>query len=425
MMKFINRQVGQIKQGGSTVLLIKINLLLAKLSRLPLYIVAIPVVLIGRSIKPWFLFRVGILRSTRIGHFAANTEIYLCERDVGINVPNQRYIDIFCFAYGPVCNLQLALMWKRLLCIWPSFIIAPIVIVNRLIPGGISHEVGGNTADAVDVHNLLDRLPPHLQFTAEEEERGIAGLLAMGLPVGAKFVCLNVRDSAYLDAPIWEIHNYRDSNVKNYLLAAEAIAERGYFVVRMGAKVHEPINSTHTMVIDYATNGMRSDFMDIYLGSKCVFCISTATGWDNIPACIFRRPTCYVNSCPVGYQCTWFDKAILLTKHHFDINDNCNLNFNQILTRGLGFISKTSDYSEKGIVLIENTPEEIRDVAIEMEQRLNETWQPVVGDETLQKRFREIYLSGALDAFQGIPTHGEIHARYSTTYLRNNEYWLE
>jgi putative glycosyltransferase (TIGR04372 family) len=425
MIQFIARQVKQIHQGGITVLLQKIDLLLGKFYRLPFYFFAIPVVLIIRLIKPWLIVRMGILRSTRLGHFAANTELYLCEQEAGINKPNQRHIDIFCFAYGPVCNRQLALMWKRVLRILPSFIVAPIVITNRLIPGGNVHEVGNNSQHDRDIHNLLDRSTPHLQFTAEEESLGLAGLQAIGLPFGAKFVCLNVRDSAYLSAPIWDFHNYRDSDVQNYVLAAEALAERGYFVIRMGAKVHAAINSSHPKVIDYATNGMRSDFMDIYLGSKCAFCLSTGTGWEAIPAWLFRRPICYVNHCPVGYLCTWFEKTILLSKRHLDVQNNRNLTFNQILNSSLGFNTKTAEYSEKGIVLIENTPEEIYDVAIEMEERLVGTWQSNVGDEVLQKRFREIYLSGALDAFQGLPTRGEIHALYSTTYLRNNKYWLE
>src|ERR1035437_8809875 len=92
---FIKRQAKQIQQGGTTVFVRKIKLLFRKLFKLPLYILAIPSVLIIRLIKPWLLVRVGTLISSRIGHFAANTELYLCEQDAGINIPNQRRIDIF------------------------------------------------------------------------------------------------------------------------------------------------------------------------------------------------------------------------------------------------------------------------------------------------------------------------------------------
>ncbi len=232
--------------------------------------------LIIRLIRPWLLVRIGALISSRIGHFAANTELYLCERDAGINVPNQRHIDVFFMGSKPVCNQQLAVMWYRLLRVWPALILAPIARINRLVPGGKLHEIGNNTQSDRDVHNLLDQFPPHLKFTTEEETRGEAGLASMGIPIGAPFVCLTVRDSAYLAAHLvhgnsdkFNYHNYRDNDVQNYVLAAETLADRGFFVIRMGVKIHSAINSAHPKVIDYATNGMRSDFMDIYLGAKC------------------------------------------------------------------------------------------------------------------------------------------------------------
>jgi hypothetical protein len=116
---------------------------------------AIPVVLVLRIVSPWFLVRWGGLISSRLGHFAANTELYLCERDVGINVPKKRHVDLFYMAYKPICNQQLAKMWKRVLRIWPTWILAPISFVNRLIPGGAVHEIGNNTQNDRDVHNLL------------------------------------------------------------------------------------------------------------------------------------------------------------------------------------------------------------------------------------------------------------------------------
>ena len=318
--KFIKRQIYQIKQGGRKVLVRKIKLLFRKIFKLPLYVLAIPTVLIIRLIRPWLLVRLGGLISTRIGHFAGNTELYLCEYKAGINVPNQRHIDLF-FMHKPICNQQLAIMWQRVLRIWPGPILGPIAMINQLIPGGKLHEIDSNIQNDRDVHNLLDRFPPHIQFTTEEESRGEAGLRAMGITEGALFVCLIIRDSAYLDSHMpddWNYHNFRDCDVQNSVLAAEELAERGYFVIRMGAKVLAAMNSAHPKVIDYATNGMRSDFMDIYLGAKCAFCISSSMGFDAIPT-IFRRPVAYVNMVPAGILFTFCDQYLGIFKHHVEM----------------------------------------------------------------------------------------------------------
>lgn len=405
------------------ILLRKINLLLAKISKLPLYTLAIPMVLIIRLIKPWLLVRLGVLISSRIGHFVANTEMYLCERDAGINVPNQRYVDVF-FMEGSICNQQLATMWHRVLLIWPAWLLMPIYRVNQLIPGGKIHEIGHNSQHDRDVHNLLDRFPAHLQFNALEDERGEIGLRAIGIPKDMSYVCLNVRDSAYLAGPNWAYHNYRDSNIQNYVLAAEALAERGYFVIRMGAKVHASIKSQHPKVIDYATNGMRSDFMDIYLGAKCTFCITTGSGWDEVPE-MFRRPMVYVNLVPLGYLRTFRAEFLAITKKHIWQKTGNTLTLREIFLKDIGFLVYASDFKSRGVDLIENTPKEICDIAIEMFERLSGAWQPQPCDIALQQRFWDIFNSDAVNTSLGKPLHGEIRSRFGAAFLRNNPHFLD
>jgi len=408
------------------VLSMKIMRALQILLKLPLYIIAILALLVIRMIKPVLLVRWGGLVSSRIGHFAANTEMYLCERDSGINVPKQRHVDLF-YMEKSICNQQLAIMWKRVLRIWPYWILARISRVNRIIPWGAVHEIGNNTQSDRDVHNILDRFRPHLEFTPDEKARGETGLSAMGIPQEANFVCLIVRDSAYLDAQQpadWSTHNYRDSDIQNYVLAAEELANSGYFVIRMGANVREAMKTKHPRIIDYAANGMRSDFMDIYLGSKCTFCISTGSGWDSVPAWLFKKPMIYTNVLPIGYLPTFSDNFLLTTKRHFLSSQNYELSLSEIFDHRVGFCLDTSDYENKGIKLIENTPEEIRDAVIEMTERLNGTWQPHEEDESLQGRFWEIFPTAAVDAFSGRPLHGKIRARFGAHFLRNNHDWL-
>ena len=104
--RFIKRQITQIRQSGRAELFRKMKLALRIFPKLLLcfflYILSVPAVLVIRLIRPWLLVRLGGLESSRIGHFAANTELYLCERDAGINIPKQRYVDLFYMAYKPM-----------------------------------------------------------------------------------------------------------------------------------------------------------------------------------------------------------------------------------------------------------------------------------------------------------------------------------
>ena len=425
---FFKRQFLQIRQERFSVYWLKVGGL-RRILQLPLYVLAVPVVIVIRLISPFFLVRMGALISLRIGHFATNTELYLCERDAGINVPKQRYIDLFHLAHRPICNRQLAIMWKRVLHIWPSWVLDPVILVNRMIAGGTAYEIGDNSQGDIDVHNLLERFPPHLQFTIEEEASGEAGMRAMGIPEGARFVCLIVRDSAYLETLFqknqleFSYHNYRDCDIQNYVLAAEELAERGYFVIRMGVKVKTALKTKHPQIIDYAVNGMRSDFMDIYLGAKCEFCITVGTGFDSVPF-IFRRPIVNTNYVPLGLLSTSSRQFLAITRNHYSVSKNRMLTLREIFDGGVGFSYASSEYEAHGIKLIENTPEEIRDVVIEIVKILSGTWQPHEDDETLQNRFWEIYPCEAVNVSNGRPLHGEIRSRFGAQFLRDNRDWL-
>jgi putative glycosyltransferase (TIGR04372 family) len=418
---FLRDQLGQIRSGDSKVVVRKLKRASAVVLSIPVYILALPLVGIIRLISPWYLVRFGVLLGSRMGHFAANTELYLCEVDAGINRPRKPFLDIFFVGYKPVCNDQLVKMWKRVLAIGPEWMLHPITRINKFFPGWQVHEIT-NTQHDRDVHNLLDQYPPHLKFTADEERKGALGLLEMGIPAGAPFVCLLVRDSAYLPDKSWSYHNYRDCSIGNYVLASEALARKGYYVIRMGAAVHAPLDSNDPRVIDYAWNGMRSDFMDIYLGAKCSFCISTSSGWDAIPL-IFRKPIVYTPIVPLGYFFTFSDKYMAITKHHIDIATNKALSLSEIFERGVGYSMYSSDYEAKGIRLVENTPDEIMEAVMEFEERLMGTWKDSPDDNALQNKFWKIFPVNSRDS-KGIQLHGEIRSRFSISYLRKNSNWV-
>lgn len=395
----------------------------------PSLLLAIPISLISFFlifvIRPFIQIRIGFLRSDRIGHFAANTELYLCEKEERGNRP--RVVDLFYFPRKP-CNQQLARMWKRELIILPWFFLRPMDLIIRsfdFLSCFYADEAKGHD---IDVNDLYSKYPPHLHFTPEEHVHGESILRDMGVPEGSPFVCIIVRDAAYLNyiykgSDNTAYDDYRNCDVQNYILAAEELAERGYFVFRMGAKVNSPMNSSHPKVIDYAANGMRSDFMDIYLGSKCAFCITNGTGFDAIPN-VFRLPIVHVNAVPFGLCHTWGKFPIVITKHHIDISNDRELTLSEICERGAHHFQYSSEYESNGISVIENSPEEILDVVIEMDDRLKGTWKELPEDNKLQQQFWDIFDTSKLN-WKGGPFHPKIiKSRYGANFLRSNKEWL-
>lgn len=382
--------------------------------------IGLPIVLILRILRPLLLIRIGRIISSRIGHFASNTELYLCEQEAGINIPNKAYFDIFYLAGRPVCNEYLGNLWRRKLRIYPHCLMEPIDFLNSVLPGGTVNEVGNNSMGARDVNNLLEFSKPHLEFSQAEEDFGKRELIRLGIPEGAEFICLIVRDSSYLDvikSNDWSYHDYRDCNIDNFNYVCKKLITLGYYVVRMGVKVKKSLDIEDIKIIDYAYKNLRTEFLDIYLGAKCKFCITTSTGWDDIPE-IFRRPIVGVNIVPIAGTATYRSTELVIFKKFIDDRSNKVLSLLEILDQGYGYFYKTQDYKDKNITLIENSPEEICDVVLEMLDRLNGSFREDQNDKNRQEIFWNYFLSKGLDKYQGKKMHGELRSSIGQKYLK-------
>jgi len=348
------------------------------------------------------------LASNRLGHFAGNTEIFLSERELGIH--GRGTIDIF-YHGAPVCNQQLAKMWERVLHV--SKTAQYIDRVNRRLPGGDAHVRHWTMSDR-DINGVLAKTSPHLSFTKSEEAVGQEGLRKLGISDGAPFVCLHSRDSEYLTQEYPDLdlsyHDFRDSTISNFLPAAKELVLRGYYVVRTGAVVKDPIFEPIPGVIDYASHG-RSEFMDIYLGAKCSFYLGDSCGFHAIPM-IFRRPLAIVNMVSIEHAPTWMENCPFIPKRHWSIKEDRAMTFREILDSGAGQYLHEAQFQQAGIEVFENTPEEITAIAVEMTERLAGTWQSSDEDDTLQRRFWDLWEPSELNH--------KFVVRIGVEYLRQN-----
>jgi len=426
----------QIKKGGIVTLLKKILSLFFIILRSPLFLISIFVVIIIRLISPWFLVRWAEIPSGRIGHLAKHIELYLNDCEEGINLPKKKYIDFFYLGTRHVvANNQLLKMWKRTITMQSNWPLKPIDKINQFlnifITGGDKHKI---IPTLRDINNLLEKYKPHLNFTEEEENKGQKALKDFGIEKGNKFVCLLVRDSGYLNRHggtgreghdqynrNWSYHNFRDGDIDRYILACEELAKRGYYVFRMGVNVLKPLKSSNPKIIDYA-NLNRSDFMDIYLGAKCTFCISTVAGFDEVPN-IFRKPIAYLGV-PIALLETHNKNSLILTKSHISKKTKKKLTLSEIFFSNTATSLHTNEYTKNNVELKENEPEEIRDLAIEMDDRLNGKWKETDEDIILQKKFWFIFEENIKNLNLKEPLHGEIKARFSAKYLRENKNWI-
>ena len=377
-------------------------------------LLAIPLVLLARVMRPFLLIRFGPLPSQRIGPFAANVEVYVCEREAGLH--GRRAIDLF-YCAEPVCNRQLQTMWSRVIPIM-KFARA-LEWVNRWVPGAAPHQIPMRRDGDRDLHGLVARTLPHLAFTAEELDRGWGLLGELGIEPGIPFVCFQARDAAYLHAMFperdWTYHDYRNVDIRTMVPAIEALTRRGYLAVRMGAVVNEALPVVHPRIIDYSLKG-RTEFLDIFLAAHCRFFLGDPSGIMALPM-VFRRPWALVNEIPFEYLHTWGRHTLTIPKTLWLRQERRFMTFREILESGVGRrFHRSEQYEQAGIEVIENTPEDIAAVAVEMDERLKGTWRTTDEDDRLQCRFWALFTSS--------PLNGVLQARVGAEFLRQHRHLL-
>jgi putative glycosyltransferase (TIGR04372 family) len=419
IISFWSRQISQIKENGWVAVRFKV----VKILTLPIdligYTLAVPVVLFVRLIRPLVWIRFGPVHSRALGHSVFDPEYYLCEREI----ENSKTVDCFYFDSRTSPNEQWALMVQRNLRINPVF--RYVDKVSRLFPNGEArHKLLSPRTDR-DFEGYIAETEPHIIFTTVEDSKGRLFLKELGIKPSVQYVCLIGRDSAYKEKyrnpgnrKDWSYHNYRDSDIDTYKTAALALAEKGYWVFRMGKAVHERFDPSHPQIIDYANSEFRSDFLDIWLMANCYFTISNGTGLDSV-SYIFRKPIVFVNQLPVMQIRTGpkdvanYFKILQWKKNgeYLSLRDQINC--------GAINFSNQSDYDRLGIKIVDNTSTQIRNAVLDFEKQLSSNFTQQ-GDNVLQERFWQIMKEHE----DFLKYHGKYSANISDVFLEEHHEWF-
>jgi len=294
--------------------------------------------------------------SSRIGHFVMEPECYL-----RVNQIEGRFIHpCFLVETGRIANSYLLRLWSR--CY--SFVQIPSWLFVRLC-----EYVARNPESRFRyVYGSLDRYAkawsrvwdqPLLSIPAEDRRRGETLLRQLGIPEGAWFVCLHVREAGFL--PRLSYHSYRDCDIDTYSTAVDLIVSQGGYVVRMGDPSMKRIKSLPG-VIDYAHSDLRSAFLDIFLCEHCRFFLGTSSGLVAVPA-FFNRPMAEVNVVPFQYS---MPDSLFIPKLIYSITESRLLTFEEVVRRGIHQYDFAELYTRNGCSVVDNEPEDILRLTEEM-----------------------------------------------------------
>jgi len=386
----------------------------------------IPLCIIMRFISPLKLIRVGYFYGARIGHFAKDVELYLAEKTLNYNI---KTIDLF-FIGGEVSNNYLLKLIKRKVIV--NKFVAILFFANKLLPNNEKYELiphAEKTGNTSDLKGFLPKTKPHLSFTDKEDKTANAFLKSIGC--NKKFVCLSIRDSAYLKETFphnnFSYHNYRDSEVETYISSIEYLLENDFFVIRMGKIVNDSLDIKHDNFLDYALSNHKNEFLDIWLMANCSFCISTSTGLDEVSD-IFRVPIVYVNALAIANYSSWNKGCIWTPKTIVSKKNMAPLSVDELIATGAIGIPEKGTYQElldkNNLTYIDNTADEILSSVSEMLLKFNNQWEYSHQRQDRQKLFwKKLQTWPFFKKYHNINQEEPIGI-ISDTYLEKNKDWF-
>lgn len=300
-----------------------------------------------------------------------------------------------------------------------------VVYCNQIKP----HEISCNP----DYINRYKKHIPHEKYVhISKNDIANGKYYREKMGVRLPYICISARDSDYLakkknmkKIPI--IDEFRNSDIEGLRETADYLKMQNIICVRMGVTTEKKF--IHDNVIDYA-NMCRSEFMDVYLTFECKFFVSGLNGITALPN-LFNKPMVIMNAALLttrGDSGVWASpyRDIGILKKMWDTRNKRYLTIKQMLEFEVeseciekSIRSTFLLYQKKGIIPVDNSPEEILAVVQEMNERIDGNIQYDELDLELQGRYREIV--------DNYPMRDNVlnNWRLGAKFLRENQWLLD
>jgi putative glycosyltransferase (TIGR04372 family) len=312
----------------------------------------------------WFL------KKRALGEFSSTRPI-LCVRDSN-HSPNEAVLTIFGKNIPLISNPLLGVLFHPL----RHF---------RMVNLDLSAAIASHPADYPRIAHAWGDRPPFLVLPEDISERCERTLREMGLPPGTWFVCVHARDDLYSPNDERHLKGSRNCDISNYETAVDEIVARGGWCLRMGEPGAKPLN-LRDRVINYHDTPFKSDWMDVFLCANTRFFLGSSSGLHMVSVAA-GRPCALANMFPAGLAFSLGPRDISIIKYLRDDNGR-DMSFSDMLRMELScpYFFVTTDR----LTVIENSSDEIRDLAVEMIDVLEGRIEYTQEDENLQAAFRSL-----------------------------------
>ncbi len=370
--------------------------------------------LIPAIIMKIFNVKVPNFRIDHIGHLLVEPDIYIkCHILEKNKIPNT----IMLASIEQVPNVSCLKYWEEYFFVIKSPIFIKLMkplsfhLLTRYEIYKIATSIN-NTASTFSVQNAWNNRKSTLVIDSYDKERG--GNYLNNVGIDTWYVCVHCREPGY--HPRGEhAHNFRNAKIETYFPAIKYIVSQGGVCIRMGDSTMTPLPQIEGL-IDYARSAQKADWLDLYLAASCKFFLGSCSGAYAM-ASVFGVPVATANNAPLPTCLPWGKKDIGIPKLYRETSSGRLMTFREILSSPAAHYRYAIQFKEAGIELVDNSPEDILDLAREQLGRVNGSYEASPADKERQTRFKSMIKPGHY-------TYGSA-SRVCDAFLRKYEHLLD
>ena len=336
---------------------------------------------------------------SRFGHGLFEPHVFMLHKHFG-KIPADA--NLILLQEHPVCSDALVELWSNY-CV----ILQDHEIISKIVASSFER-VFFPTFDFCPEYAFYESLGKKLPVVDIPESFKIKGkslLENIGVKPDDWFVVMHAREAGYM--PELYYHSYRDIGISSYTNAIIEVIKRKGWVVRIGDKTMQKL-TTHPRIIDLPFRPDYEQWMDLYFLKNARFFLGTTSG-PNSACHVFGVPGACANVIPFGIYATVQQNDRCIPKLLREKNSGRFLSFDEMLSdhkyevkndfiwdkvgRAMETIRNftcTGYYDQLGLEVINNSPEDIKDLCVEMLENTEKFPQRNydIQDEMLQLRIK-------------------------------------
>jgi len=373
----------------------------------------------------------------RIGHLFLELDCFLKEQVLD-RLPRKKYLLILdsSMSYANPCIINFLTGKRNISCSYINQINVEVVDPSRLHPvlrllskfdllstsflkqRFYSYVTAINsTASCFEINAAWGNRPP-VFIKSSNYESILAGFFEdICLDYNKPYVLLHARGGGYSPADE-RYHSLRNVDIHDFYLAVKALTSMGLNVIRVGDSSMKRSFSCPGYY-DYALSNFKSYEMDVVLGSSALFFLGTSSGAPLLSS-IFGIPIALCNiSLPFSYSPLGSPRDLGIPKLIYCSSSNSLVPFSRLFDKGIAEFRTPAEFANTSYYLVPNCPQDIRDLAIEMYQRIVGSWNDTEEDAALHSAFSSMIKKGSYSYGSASRCSSLFMRRYSSLICSN------